>query len=296
MLRNLISLAVIFTPGDRNCHYGVTVVTTFQLGHTNVHLPSRFGLAMNTPPGARADFSKTGTKLKGSPRQQDTNKKAKKSARSKGPVDKAQAAQYRAKRSKRRAARFVKSRTTRVAGQERWLREIFTLQRCLDDDNGTKQTFDPAQTLEASCVADTIEPVLKIAKELLYSGIPEQVLELYAAYHDLIVLPQVCAGGNNASIASTTGSSTSNSSTTDSSRTEELMVVPDLRLVGVALRAFLALDDLDGALGLLQSVARAGTYMSSELADLDTDSTSALIADLASHSLAGLDASLKLYR
>ena len=29
--------------------------------------------------------------------------------------------------------------------------------------------------------------VIELAKELLYSGVPEQVIELYAAYYDLIL-------------------------------------------------------------------------------------------------------------
>jgi hypothetical protein len=32
-----------------------------------------------------------------------------------------------------------------------------------------------------------IAMVIELAKELLYSGVPEQVIELYAAYYDLIL-------------------------------------------------------------------------------------------------------------
>ena len=64
----------------------------------------------------------------------------------------------------------VFARTSRINGLERWINELLTL-KSLDSDE----------------TVPGIAMIIELAKELLYSGVPEQVVELYAAYYDLIL-------------------------------------------------------------------------------------------------------------
>lgn len=144
------------------------------------------------------------------------------------------------------------SRTNRVDGQKKWIKELHQLKKNLAENSTQKQ-------------AGATFLVVEIARELLYSGIPEQVLELYAAYYDLIFKP---------------------SSTSDSSSVET-PVIPDVKLIVVTARAFIAMGDVQGALALLQACARASVKF-------DTETQSALIADLAVSSPQGLEAALGL--
>jgi hypothetical protein len=104
--------------------------------------------------------------------------------------------------------------------------------------------------------------IVELAKELLYSGIPEQVLELYAAYCDIIVSPY------------TTGSGTVDKSSTSSEKPAPPVysqpVAQDPKLILVTTRAFIALGDIKGALQLLQATSRSGL-------DFDAESKSLLM-------------------
>ena len=43
------------------------------------------------------------------------------------------------------------------------------------------------KSLDSDETVPGIAMIIELAKELLYSGVPEQVVELYAAYYDLIL-------------------------------------------------------------------------------------------------------------
>lgn len=137
-------------------------------------------------------------------------------------------------------------RTNRVNGMKVWVRELQILQDQLDTSK-----LDTDKT-------NGIGLVVELAKELLYSGIPEQVLELYAAYYDSIVARQ------------------------------GVDVVIDVKLVLVTIRAFLSLQDVEGALRLLSLCRRAGL-------NFDTDSYSIIIKEMADTSADGLNAALRLW-
>lgn len=79
------------------------------------------------------------------------------------------------------------SRTNRIDGQEKWIKELF-----LYKYEQNLKVIENAR-MNVTAVLPITSPVLiiELAKELLYSGIPEQVLELYAAYYDIIVNPDV---------------------------------------------------------------------------------------------------------
>ena len=62
------------------------------------------------------------------------------------------------------------ARTSRIHGLERWINELLTLKSLNSDET-----------------IPGIAMIIELAKELLYSGVPEQVIELYAAYYDLIL-------------------------------------------------------------------------------------------------------------
>ncbi len=64
----------------------------------------------------------------------------------------------------------VFARTSRIHGLERWINELLTL-----------KSLNSEETIPG------IAMIIELAKELLYSGVPEQVIELYAAYYDLIL-------------------------------------------------------------------------------------------------------------
>ena len=135
-------------------------------------------------------------------------------------------------------------RTNRIEGQKRWIHEIRAL-KAINDGEGSSDNMTG------------IGVIIELAKELLYSGIPEQVLELYAAYYDLIMEP--LKGKSN----------------------PQIPVVPDTKLILTTIRAFIALADVTGAINLLQAVSRAGL-------EFDSVSKSVLISDLAECSPQGL--------
>ena len=105
-----------------------------------------------------------------------------------------------------------------------------------DGDGSATAAASSQSTITAAATTSTASPLLiiELAKELLYSGIPEQVLELYAAYYDIVVTPIA------ASIPSTVPGKRVN------------LVAPDTKLILVATRAFIAMGDIKGALKLLQ--------------------------------------------
>eukprot|EP01041_Mallomonas_annulata_P006410 gene6410-12961_t len=144
-------------------------------------------------------------------------------------------------------------RTNRIEGRTRWIKEIKSARAELksNESSGNEMTV-----------------INELAKELLYSGIPEQVLELYTAYYEHIIKPE-CQER----------SETSGSPFTP--------VVPDTKLILTTIRAFIALADVKGALKLLQAVSRGGI-------DFDPMAKSLLVADLAACSPEGLQASLHI--
>lgn len=130
-------------------------------------------------------------------------------------------------------------RTNRVEGMKVWVKELQILQDHESADSG-------------------VGLVVELAKMLLYSGIPEQVLELYAAYNDIVIVRQ------------------------------GIEAVVDIKLVLVTIRAFLSLEDVEGALDLLSSCKRAGL-------NFDIDSYSIIIKEMADTSADGLKAALRLW-
>ena len=161
------------------------------------------------------------------------------------------------------------SRTNRIEGQEKWIKELF-LYMC--EEKNRNENIDQSLAAVPKYNATT-SPVLiiELAKELLYSGIPEQVLELYAAYCDIVVTPD-----SSFQVASSTVRRVN-------------LVAPDTKLILVATRAFIAMADIKGALKLLQATSRSAL-------DFDADSKSLLMADLAECSPEGLQAALKLHK
>ena len=158
------------------------------------------------------------------------------------------------------------SRTNRIEGQEKWIRELFLYksEQAISNDERNSSIKETSGSTSANPIL-----IIELAKELLYSGIPEQVLELYAAYYDIVVTPD-----RGTKMASKTGKLVN-------------LVAPDTKLILVATRAFIAMGDIKGALKLLQATSRSAL-------DFDADSKSLLIADLAECSPEGLQAALKL--
>ena len=176
---------------------------------------------------------------------------------------------------KKARERELFSRTNRIDGQEKWIRELFLYkseQLSKRDEltiEGTENSTVPS-TANASASASPVL-IVELAKELLYSGIPEQVLELYAAYYDIVVTPDTSIP----SASGVVGVKRNN------------LVAPDTKLILVATRAFIAMGDIKGALKLLQAASRSAL-------DFDADSKSLLMSDLAECSPEGLQAALKL--
>lgn len=81
------------------------------------------------------------------------------------------------KKSEDNLGRFA--RTTRVDGLRRWVREICMLRHELISRNAESGT-GPSELIG-------INLIIELTKELLYSGIPEQIIDLYALYHEAIV-------------------------------------------------------------------------------------------------------------
>lgn len=165
---------------------------------------------------------------------------------------------------KRSTAGF--SRTNRLEGQFRWMREIYLIRQQQQQQHGHG---DPTGGLFG------IGVVVELAKELLYSGIPEQVLELYAAYYDVVVQGASGDGSNAAEEEE------------EEERGDRVPVVQHAKLVAVAIRAFVTIEDTAGALALLSAATRCGLIF-------DADSSSAIIANLATCSEEGLRAALDM--
>jgi len=154
-----------------------------------------------------------------------------------------------------------KLRTNRIQGQHTWIKEI-----CLLALNKTGIN----NQIEAKSTLSSIALIVELSKELFYSKIPEQVIELYSLYYD-IVLKQHKAIPSQSTLKKKRGI------TKESEAKEEILstqVVPDIKLVGVVTRSFIALNDIKGALKLLQAVSREGL-------EYDPSSKSLLVSDLA---------------
>ena len=156
----------------------------------------------------------------------------------------------------------VFDRTNRIDGFERWVKELTFFKA--EMDNMTTSS-PPSSAL-----------IVELSKELLYSGIPEQCLELYAAYCDLIVDSKQ----NNITTSNSTSSVVAVS-------VASFPVAPDTKLIQCATRALIFMGDAKGALKLLQATSRSGL-------DFDAKSKSLLISDLAECSPEGLQAALRL--
>lgn len=176
------------------------------------------------------------------------------------------------------------TRTNRVRGQQRWENELrnfiaaardLRLQRFAATSDSAPTDLEAQRSLAgdadySSFYQRRVEVLTQLSKELLYSGIPEQVVQLYVAYQDSLphIHPESDASPANSSDSVDAGA-----------------FAPDLKLVMVTARAFVALSDVDGALKLLRSCARAGT-------DLNPDYKTQLMAELAEHSAEGLQVEL----
>ena len=192
---------------------------------------------------AKSDFSGLVTLLRGT----SVNKNTKKSGR----------------RRERNMPTF--KRTTRVDGLKVWVKELGIIQEQMRKERNSPHP-EHLKALKGVGV------VVELAKELFYSGIPEQVLELYAAYYDIL------------NDKPTEGSVDRDDASTNPSE----IVVIDSKLVLITVRAFLALSDVNGALTLLGSCTRMGMTF-------DMESNSILIKELAEKSLEGLRAALGMY-
>ena len=151
------------------------------------------------------------------------------------------------------------SRISRNDGLVQWVEEISLLRR---------QHLHQNQEAPLTSSAMFIE----MAKTLLYSGSPEQAIELYAAYYDVVVCKV------SADVEATQPSCV---------LMPLVPVVPDAKMVLVAVRAHIALGDVSGALHLLTASHRLGMTF-------DADSNSALVHDLAESSAEGLSAALEM--
>ena len=92
------------------------------------------------------------------------------------------------KKSKKSIPIFA--RTTRIHGLERWINELVMLQSQSSEDETPGTLLFIANSFIhylLTWLFTGIAMVIELAKELLYSGVPEQVIELYAAYYDLIL-------------------------------------------------------------------------------------------------------------
>jgi hypothetical protein len=132
------------------------------------------------------------------------------------------------------------TRTNRVDGMRVWIKEL--------------------QILQGGDQSSALILLVELAKELLYSGIPEQVMELHAAYYDIM---------------------------RNSNCTVELGIA-DLKLFLVTIRAFLSLKDVEGAMRLYYQCRSADQHF-------DFDSKSIIIKELAVTSSEGLKAALQLW-
>ena len=146
------------------------------------------------------------------------------------------------------------TRVSRVESHNKWIREIEIIRDKLNNN---------------SIVHDEgMMTVIELSKELLYSGIPEQCIELYAAYYDMIL--------------------SSNKNYNNITTSINFPVVENPNLILIVTRAFIALDDLKNALKLLQATSRYGV-------EFDINSKSLLLNDLAKNiSPQGLRAALQL--
>lgn len=159
------------------------------------------------------------------------------------------------RKSSKRAPRLF-SRTNRIDGFVKWVNELHIYRAAM---NLSSQPASPVLIVE-------------LAKELLWSNMPEQCLEMYAAYCDLILGEQ----------KSTTTANALNTTTV-----ALMPVAPDTKLIQCATRAFIFLGDAKGALKLLQATSRSGL-------DFDSMTKSLLMSDLAECSPEGFQAALRL--
>lgn len=161
----------------------------------------------------------------------------------------------------------VFTRINRNEGLVQWINELNLLRRQMHDGGEA-----PADTPPGASVATFVE----LSKVLLHSGSPEQAIELYSAYYDLVAC-------NSSSDAGADVVRFSSACSVD----DGPPVVPEVKMVLVAVRAHIALGDVAGALALVSACSRLGMAF-------DLDSQSTLMHDLAESSAEGLKAALEM--
>lgn len=136
------------------------------------------------------------------------------------------------------------TRVSRVDSQEKWIKEIETIRDRLSNNTNNVINDDNNNDQDSS-------KIIELSKELLYSGIPEQCIELYAAYYDMILNTKTNKNSN---------SSNSNGTNTSNTDTISFPVIQNPNLILITTRAFIAMDDLKNALKLLQATSRYGNH------------------------------------
>ena len=145
------------------------------------------------------------------------------------------------------------------------------------DKLDSSMTFDRTNRLELNWIRElcvlslsnyteheansAVNLVIEIARTLLFSNIPEQVVDLFALYQEILSRKRL----------------------RDDSFVD--MALPHPKLVSITARALIRLDDVPSALKLLKAVARYGL-------EFDADTRSTIVADLAEKSHGGLQAAL----
>lgn len=132
------------------------------------------------------------------------------------------------------ARKQVFSRTNRVDGLNKWLNEFFEWKTLLSITGSNKYLISTNNQANVSCIEivnEKTDRLLEQSKELLYSGIPEQALELYSKYVQCLLDRQLnCV----------------------------LPTQPDFRFVIVAIRSHIMMHNIEEALVLLQAYSRKG--------------------------------------
>jgi hypothetical protein len=166
------------------------------------------------------------------------------------------------KKSKKQKAAEPPSfaRTNRIDGIQKWVLEVTALK------NEILRYYQDQFSLSdiSRAITSQLSLLVEISKELLYSGIPEQTIELYHTYSSM--LENICKDSNDIYCQ---------------------VLRPDARLVIVTTRAYIKVNDVLGAIRLLHSSSRLGVVF-------DSESKSQIISELALSSPQGLKAALHL--
>lgn len=173
-------------------------------------------------------------------------------------------------KKQKRSKPKVFTRINRSEGLVQWIDELNLLRRQMQD-GGDALAAAPGSPPSAATF-------IELSKVLLHSGSPEQAIELYSAYYDLVVCGS--SGSDNDVLRFSAGCSVDGDAASPP-------VVPEVKMVLVAVRAHIALGDVAGALSLVSACNRLGLAF-------DDDSQSTLMHDLAESSAEGLKAALDM--